>query len=526
MPINNISAQAVKYIQKPTTMRKFVTHLNKAGVLLPVILLEATVTGGRTYQAYKRGGVTEARERLCEESTGAVFWLFGVKAFNEIGNFIGKKFLNIKNPSFSLAKDAVRHPFENMIRDGGLDAVKKKLIAFKFSKIALSVILAGGTLGFVVPKINQSITRKMLKNETKKQQNEIKEQPVSLSIPNKKLETMDSFVERTGNVQNPTFKGLSLDKFATLTNNLENHDIYKLLSTDIGVLAGRSYNARNKDERIEILFRDGASIYFYLLCKDHVVKLMQKMDGFGGKLSKLDPTTAMATHNLLVKQMMVHAKKTKGYSPDIETMKKYILGSNPTQVENNLARIKFAQGEIIALEDFEKLAKEAGIQVNEKMLNKAKAMSMLQPERELVDIGKPKGKVLPLLTKQQVRDVLSDSILSRPSFIKRVMKDSFNGQLTDKYNFVPRATIENLRQNIDDYVKSIIEYAQKSNINEVTPELLVKLNQKNFWKNALHIGSGLGVSALFLSTIIPKVQYWITEKRTGSKDFPGIKDIK
>ena len=50
--------------------------------------------------------------------------------------------------------------------------------------------------------------------------------------------------------------------------------------------------------------------------------------------------------------------------------------------------------------------------------------------------------------------------------------------------------------------------------------------KKNFWKNALHIGSGLGISALFLSTIIPKVQYWITKVRTGSEEFPGTKDIK
>lgn len=526
MPVNNVSALAAKYIQKPTNIRKFVTHLNKAGVLMPVILLETTVTGGRTYQAYKRGGATEARERLCEESIGAVFWLFGVKFFNEIGNWIGKKYLNIDNPAFSLAKDAVRHPFENMIRDKKLDSVKKKLVAFKFTKIALSVLLAGGTLGFVVPKINQAITKKMLKNDEKKRQKNNTNANQIPIVKRQQTETLESFVERTGNNQNPTFKGLSIDKFATLTNNLENHDIYKLLSTDVGVLTGRAYNARNKDERIEIIFRDGVSIYFYLLCKDHVIKLMQKLDGFGGKLSKLDPTTAMATHNSLVTQMCIHAKKNPNYKADLETMKQYVLGSNPAKVENDLAKIKFAKGDIIALEDFEKLAKEAGITIDEKTLKKAKAMSLLQPKRDLSDIGKTKGQPMALLTKQQVRDVLSDSIISRPSFIKRVMKETFNGALTDNYNFIPREQIETLRQNIDDYVKSIVEYAQKNNINEITPELLVKINKKNFWKNALHIGSGLGVSALFLSTIIPKVQYWITEKRTGSKDFPGIKDIK
>lgn len=523
MPVNNVSALAAKYIQKPTNMRKFVTHLNKAGVLLPVILLEGTVTGGRTYQAYKRGGVTEARERLCEESIGAIFWLFGVKFFNEIGNWIGKKYLNIDNPSFSLAKDAVRDPFDNMIKDKNLEAVKKKLITFKFTKIALSVLLAGGTLGFVVPKINQAITRKMLKNDEKKQQKaeNVQAKLKPIAVP---AETMESFVERTGNNQAPAFKGLSINTFATLTNNLENHDIYKLLSTDMGVLAGRTYNARNKDERIEILFRDGVSIYFYLLCKDHIIKLMEKLDGFGGKLSKLDPTTAMATHNALVKEMLKH-KDNPEFKSDLDTMKKYIQGTNPQKVEEALSKIKFSKGDIIALEDFEKLAKEAGVTVDSAMLKKARVLSKLQPARDLSDIGKTSGEAMYLLTKQQVGDVLSDSVISSPRFIREVMRESFDGALRDRYNFIPRGTIETLRQNIDDYVASILEYAEKNNVKEITPELLVKLNQKNFWKNALHIGSGLGVSALFLSTIIPKIQYWITEKRTGSKEFPGIKNI-
>ena len=153
-------------------------------------------------------------------------------------------------------------------------------------------------------------------------------------------------------------------------------------------------------------------------------------------------------------------------------------------------------------------------------------MSELQPQRVLSDIGKTNNKPMSLLTVQQVRDVLSDSIVSRPSFLKRVMKEAYNGALTDKYNFIPVKTVETLRQNIDDYVRVIIEYAEKNKINEITPELLVKINNKNFWRNTLNIGSGLGVSALFLSTIIPKLQYWITEKRTGSKEFPGIKNIE
>jgi len=57
------------YLRNSTSsMRKFVTKLDRKGAILPVLLLEATVTGGRTYQAYKRDGFVEARERVTEET--------------------------------------------------------------------------------------------------------------------------------------------------------------------------------------------------------------------------------------------------------------------------------------------------------------------------------------------------------------------------------------------------------------------------------------------------------------------------
>ena len=526
MSINNLS----KYILKPTIGRKFITHLNKSGVLLPVILLETTVTGGRTYQAYKRGGAPEARERICEESIGAVFWLGGVKAFNALGDKIGQKFFNIENPKFSLAKDAVRHPFENLVRDKKLENAKKFLIGFKFTKVAFSVIAAAGILGFVVPKLNQMVTRHILKTKKDDKINKQSEQKVDKASSKNKFGfpfvSIDGFIKKSVSSK-PSFGKFSIDKFATLTNNLENHDIYKLLATDTGVLTGRTYNARNKDERIEILFRDGASIYFYLRCKDDVIKLLRKMDGFGGKLSKLDPYTAMNVHNTLVKQLVRHVKSGET-KIDAENVRKLILGSDPQKVENILSRFEFKKGDIIALEDFIDAAKKAGLEADENTLNKlykkAQSMSKLQPERMRADIGHL--TVGNILTKQQVRDVLSDSIVSRPTFLKKVMKKSFDGSLVDPYKFVSRESVETFRNNIDDYVKSILEYIEKNNINEITPDIMVKINKMNFAKNALHIVAGLGVSALFLSTIIPKVQYLITKLRTGSSAFPGIKDIK
>ena len=530
MPINNIS----KYIIQPSKIRNFVTHLNKAGVLLPVILLESTVDIGRTYQAYKRGGYTEARERAFEEVTAGIFWLGGVKAFNALGDKIGQKFFGIENPKFSLAKDAVRNPFENMIRDKNLEKSRKFLIGFKFTKVALAVLAAVTLLGFIIPKVNQKITRMFLKGDKKKSENT--PAPVynnSDSLKNKmpainsayKGVTFENFINRTKNSQSPAFKGLfNVNTFAKITNNLENHDIWKLLATDTGVFAGRAYNARNNDERVEILVRDGASVYFYLRCKNDVINLLNKLDGYKGKLSNLDPQTAMAVHNTMVRQLLNQMKRKNISGFDIDTVSKMVLGSNPAKVEEQLSKFVFKEGNVIALDDFENLAKNAGVNVDAKLLAKARKMSQLQPQRMLTDLGY--DKVGSVLTKQQVKDVLSDSIISYPSFLKRVMTGAFDGDLTNSYSFIPLKDVEKLRTNIDNYAQVLLEYAKKHDIKEITPDVLLKINKKNLVKNAAHIAAGMGVAALFLSTIIPKLQYWITRMRTGSNEFPGVKNIK
>ena len=45
--------------------------------ILPVAIVETAGTAGRTYKGYQRGGKIEGRERLREETSTAIFWLFG-----------------------------------------------------------------------------------------------------------------------------------------------------------------------------------------------------------------------------------------------------------------------------------------------------------------------------------------------------------------------------------------------------------------------------------------------------------------
>ena len=158
--------------------RKFVKGFASRSIV-PVMLLEAFVEGGRTYQAYQRGGFTEARERLTEEMIGAAFWFSGVPLFDKlIDKFVGEKLYKLPETDFDTGKDALRNPFKNYMKKFA-DQLKfdpekaEKIIAkYKFGKVITSIILANCLVGIALPKVNQGITRYILKK------NKDNEQPV------------------------------------------------------------------------------------------------------------------------------------------------------------------------------------------------------------------------------------------------------------------------------------------------------------------------------------------------------------
>ena len=71
------------------------------------------------------------------------------------------------------------------------------------------------------------------------------------------------------------------------------------------------------------------------------------------------------------------------------------------------------------------------------------------------------------------------------------------------------------------YVETIL---QKAKDGEITKDLINKVCKENYVKNAFNWGIGFAISAAFLSTFIPKIQYWLTKRATGSNEFPGTAD--
>jgi hypothetical protein len=465
-----------------TRARSFVKNLGNPDAYLPVILLEATVTTGRTYQAYKRGGFVEARERGTEETSGAVFWLGGVYAFNKMGDAIGRKVLKLDTAQFEIGSDRLRNPIENFLKTTPKHITKNKLAAFKFTKIISSILLADTFIGLVVPKVNQAITRKYQK-----------------SVKDKQKQQNPADVNKNIDKRKTSFSGLmNPQKLINLTQNFENDAKYKLISTDAGTVSGRAYNARNKYEREEILFRDITSIYFYYFCKNNLNSVLNYAED--GRTTRLDTVSAKT----LDEHLKANLDANRTYS--IEEFKAAVMGGKAELPE--VIDKKFDEKGIIKLDDLLAELKD------EKIKARATKMSELQPKMQGVSI----------LSKEQVKDVFKNGLLDEPEFLNKIFRDFTEEKSVKEFMFVSEKELEKLKQNMVDYIEDIAKRAKKKG-SGITFETLTKACKSNMIKNSVNLGAGFAVSALFLSTLIPKAQYWITRKRTGQNKFPGTEEF-
>ena len=76
---------------------------------------------------------------------------------------------------------------------------------------------------------------------------------------------------------------------------------------------------------------------------------------------------------------------------------------------------------------------------------------------------------------------------------------------------------------MSDYVSDICKLAKDG---KVTKDILDKAKHNNIKYNGINFVSGFIVAAMFLSTIIPKLQYLMTQKKTGLNGFPGTYDYE
>ncbi len=473
----------------PSISGKFstaLTKMTKADALAPIVALEGTVVAGRTYQAYKRGKWDEARERFIEETMGSIVWLSGVGAMNKVGDKVVAKILKSQGQNFDVGTDKVlRTPFENfMAKVAPKGFTPKQVALIKGAKVLTSIIITNLFIGFVVPKLNQALTRHVIHNRNKEQKSAY------------------------NNSQNPSFKGSGLNAINAFTNAIENTNTGKLLSSDIGIAGGRMYNARRKEERREVAIRDIGSIYFYMWAQGHVRNLMNLVES--GKSTRLNPSTAQLLTGHL-------AEFLKDREMNVEEFKKSVLGKTVVLPED----LKFESAkqsvwekisnkqplEVIKLSEVEKVVKD------QEVLTRVKEMSKLQPER----VGEA------VLTKQQLIDSFNKAEINDPKFLDKAFTEFTGGAHKEEFRYVSDKKLYKLKSEMEHYVETLCKSAKDG---KMTQDVLVKAQKKNLSLSCLNFIVGFGFAAAMLSTYIPKIQYYVTRKTTGVDAFPGTYDYK
>ena len=522
------------------SVRSFTSKLCTPGNITSVILLESTVLAGRTYQAKKRGGDIEGRERFTEEAISSVIWLWGTALLNKGFDFLITKVGKIKEKTgvtdfnFDTGNDNIRQPFEHVTKN--LDSSKKHLVStLKFSKIVASTAIAVGFMGFILPKINQNITKNIM---DKKNQGAEPSAPIKISPKQtKKLDINEFLTMAKGSAGDPKSassqqaKKLDINEFLTMSrgsagdpnfssgtffevaaHQLENDSTTQLLTIDGGLFTGRAVNARNKYERREILFRDLSSSFFYLASTPLIYKGLCALDKLQGKNTHLSPEITDQLHDKLEQTFAAdNTTLTK------EQFKAKVFGTKQVSegVFNNADKI--FENEITTVDKMHKFIDSNVFDATKAAELKAKAqkLSALQPKKN--DIG--------ILTKSQLTNLFHNGILNEPEFINKLINDSTEGKAMNPVKFISQAKVDEKRDFITDYAKSILTQADKDG-SGITKDLLKKMKTRNLITKLGYWGTGMAVSAFFLSTAIPKIQYWMTKKSTGNDDFPGIQQYK
>ena len=496
-------------------LAKIITGMTKGDAMAPVIALEGCVVTGRTYQAYKRGKWDEARERFIEEIMGSITWLGGVFSLNWLGDKAIAKILKSNGKNFDVGTDKIlRTPFENFMNKVKTHKFSPTQVAgLKAAKVMTAIVLANLFIGFVVPKVNQGLTKKIRhERKVEKEQQEI----FSSQLKSKDL----------------AFKG-GMNAINSFTHIIENTNTGKLLSSDAGIVAGRTYNARRPEERREILIRDVGSIYFYMWASGHVGNLMNMIES--GKATRLNPNTALILDNHLQKFL-------KDKDMTVNEFRETVLGKSN---DVKLPGITFEKQE---LGWFSKLMNKKPLEIIElskleelkdipaDVLERAREMSKLQPERQ--------GKRI--LTKQQIIDAYNNAEINNTKLLnnvfseftggegKEIGKDAkgkpirsefefTGGKYNDEFRFVSNKKLYKLKSQMEQYVETICKEAKNGKINKA---LLDKVRNKNILFSGINFAAGFVVAATFLSTLIPKFQYYITRKATGVDAFPGTYDYE
>ena len=229
-----------------------------------------------------------------------------------------------------------------------------------------------------------------------------------------------------------------------------------------------------------------------------------------GKAKRLNPATTEILHKHIInfmnnKEMSVEEFKKVTLGKEVKLPENILFESSKPSKWQNLMKKKPL--EVIKLSELEKYINDPEI------LSRAREMSKIQPER----MGEA------VLTKQQLLDVYNKAEINNPKLLDKVFTDFTNGANKSEYRYVSNKKLYSLKGEMEQYIETICKSSKDGKINQ---NLLNKVKNKNLLYNGINFIAGFGVAAAFLSTYIPKIQYYVTKKTTGVDAFPGVYDFE
>lgn len=481
-----------------------VTAMTRPDARPPIMATEACCVTGRTRMAYKRGGEQEARERLIEELCGTFTWLWGADLLNKAGDkVLGYVFQN-KGVMFDVGKDIMRDPFKNFTQKKSNYPAKfspRSIAMIKGAKVITALLIANMFSGFIVPKTNQAISRHLKQKRA--------EQAAITNENNKPVKPENT---KTGA---PAFT--SLKTLNSFTNIIENTNTGKLIGSEVGIVGGRLYNARKPEERLDIGIRDIGSMYFYYWAQGHARQCMNLIETGGRTSQRLNPQAVN-----LVSQYMDDLLTAKGGKLSVNEFTELMYGTGtdkiptelkfeseaPSKFANFMTRLgKKADAPIEAIE-LDKFLEALTSEQRAKYEETARRMSELQAKRCGVSI----------LSKNQIQDILKGGELNSPKFLHKLFDVHTQGKYNSEYKYVSHKELYKHKEEVKQYIDDLIRNAKNG---EIDSSLIRSMKNKNLMLNGLNFIVGISFAVLFLSTLIPKFQQYVTRRVTGQEGFPG-----
>lgn len=214
------------------------------------------------------------REKFIDEYFTSAVWLGGIP----LVEFLANKFIKKKgyNPEFNLKllKEEEYQGIEYNIRkfkNLAPDAVKElekiknnKRVFEKFvaGKFASAVIIPTAIMGFVLPKLNFALTKKIKTDRKNKQMVDFNQGDLSFQ----KKATIDTFTSS----KNINFTGNWISTIANLRT------VDKMALTDGGLTVGRVTTSRNKQEGAVNAFRMLGSMFLNFVAPVYIAKFLDK----------------------------------------------------------------------------------------------------------------------------------------------------------------------------------------------------------------------------------------------------------